>query len=60
MEYGFEMPDYYGSEKWDNQPTYKSLMEPRFDPWLGEAGCPTCGKGDKPPAHTYIMSVPSP
>jgi hypothetical protein len=56
-EWGFEMPDYYGSEKWDNQPTYKSLMEPRFDPWLGEAGCPTCGPGGKAAAHTYIMSI---
>ena len=46
-------PDYYSTANWDNAPLYPSLMNSKFDPYVGQGGCPGC-KGAR---KTYMFSV---
>lgn len=46
-------PDYYSTANWDNAPLYPSLMNSKFDPYVGQGGCPSC----KGPRKTYMFSV---
>ena len=46
-------PDYYSTANWDNAALYPSLMNSRFDPYVGQGGCPGC----KAPRKTYMFSV---
>jgi hypothetical protein len=46
-------PDYYSTANWDNAELYPSLMNSKFDPYVGQGGCPGC-KGAR---KTYMFSV---
>uniref|UniRef100_A0A7S0E0I4 Uncharacterized protein n=1 Tax=Hanusia phi TaxID=3032 RepID=A0A7S0E0I4_9CRYP len=46
-------PDYYSTANWDNAALMPSLMHPRYDPYIGKTGCPTCS----PEKKTYMFSV---
>ena len=46
-------PDYYSTANWDNAEVYPSLMNSKFDPYVGPGGCPSC----KGPRKTYMFSV---
>lgn len=46
-------PDYYSTANWDNAPIYPTLMNSKFDPYVGQGGCPGC----KGPRKTYMFSV---